>query len=341
MTSDQRQHDHVDDDDDGDGNGHRRGWLPVRTVDPLARSLGVASLGLGAGLLAAPGSVIRLAGLRDTPGARVVAGAVGVRELVAGVGILASRRPVGWLWARATADGLDVTLLTLGAAVQSRSQHRIRLPRPGPRRSGPGRAARDVVDGVRSLVAGGTPLARPPRRTVAAIGVLTGVAVVDLVAAVRLTRRRGPHRTASVSITVDQPQPEVYRRWRELQAFPRFMSHLDLRPVSATPRPGTPPPATTDAAPGGSGWDADVVHEVPGELIEWRSGIASHVDHAGTVRFEPGPGGSGTRVTVRVDYRPPGGLVGSLVAGFLGEHPRQQISDDLLRFKHILESDGD
>lgn len=309
MTSHQRPHDGTADDDRG--HHHRRTGPWPRTEDPLARAIGVASIGRGAGLLARPGAVVRLTGLRDSPGARMVAGAVGVRELVVGAGVLASRRPVGWLWARTAGDGLDVGLLALGAAVQARS-HRSHLR--------PARAAR-----------------RGRRRTVLAIGLVSVAAVVDLVAAIRLTRRRGPHRTATVSITVNRPRAEVYRRWQQLQDTPRFMSHLDLRPGDGRGR--RRPSAVGGWGPGGG--EVDVVNEVPGELIEWRSGITADVDHAGTVRFEPAPGGTGTLVTVRVDYRPPGGLLGSLVAGFLGEHPRQQISEDLLRFKHVLDADDD
>jgi uncharacterized membrane protein len=277
---------------------------PVRTVDPLARALGWVSVALGVALVVAPGRVARLAGMGPAAVARPVTRAVGVRQMASGVGILASRRPVGWLWARAAGDAVDLVLLAAGAAVQGRGRHVLGRRLAHHRRPSPG--------------------------TVAAMVVAGSLGLVDQVAAVRLTRRRGPHRTASVAVTIDQPRDVVYRRWRELQDFPRFMTHLDLRPAR------TPVTSTPDA--GGVGWDADVVNEVPGELIEWRSSIASDVDHAGTVRFEPGPGGRGTRVTVRVDYRPPGGLLGSLVAGLFGEHPRQQIIDDLLRFKHVFES---
>lgn len=325
------------DGDGGDGGSLGRTGVGPRTEDPLARAIGVTSLGLGAALLAGPGAVVRLVGLRDSPGARLVAVAVGVREVVAGTGVLASRRPVGWLWARTAGDGFDVGLLALGAAVQARS-HRPHLgPVAVARRGRPLLRRPRSAGPIRSWWGDGLASLAPPRRTVVAIGFVTVVAVVDLAAALRVTRRRGPHRTATVSITVNRPPDEVYRRWRELQDTPRFLSHLDLRPTGGRGRHRPP----RVAGHGRPGWEAEVVNEVPGELIEWRSGIAAEVDHAGTVRFEPAPGGTGTVITIRVDYRPPGGLLGSLVAGFLGEHPRQQISDDLLRVKHALDRDDD
>jgi uncharacterized membrane protein len=288
-----------------------RRW-PARTFDPLAVVVGWASLAAGVLLVAAPQRIARLLGMGAVPGAGVVTRSVGLRHLVSGVGILASRRPVGWLWFRAVGDVADLALLGVGAAIQGRGRPLL-----------------------------GRWLAhhrRPAPVTIAAMATAGVVAVVDQAVAIRLTRHRGPHRSASVTVTVERPQEEVYRRWRELQDFPRFMSHLELRPASARPaaRPGSPGPTGA-----GAGWDADVVNEVPGQLIEWRSTMAADVDHAGTVTFEPDPSGRGTRVTVRVDYRPPGGLLGSLIAGLFGEHPRQQISDDLLRFKHVLETAPD
>ena len=290
--------------------------MPVRTADPLARSLGLASLAGGAVLLRFPAPVLRRVGLHDTSGARLIARVVGVREAGVGLGILASRRPVGWLWARVGGDGLELALLVLAAGVQGH-----------PARSG----ALARWHSTRSV--------RP--ETGLALGAVAGIGIIDLVAATRLTRRRGPHRSASGSILVDLPRTEVYQRWRQLQEVPRFFSHLDLRPARTGHRPATPPVGmlgrTTLPAPVGP--SADVVREVPSELIEWRSGIASAVDHAGTARFEPTSDGHGTRVTVQVDFHPPGGLVGSLVAGLFGEHPRQQIADDLVRFKRLVEGD--
>jgi len=77
---------------------------------PLATFLGLFSVGLGLWELAAPRSVAAVTGVH-APG---LLWAYGARELAAGVGILANRRPAGWLWARVAGDVLD--LATLGAA---------------------------------------------------------------------------------------------------------------------------------------------------------------------------------------------------------------------------------
>jgi uncharacterized membrane protein len=56
------------------------------------------------------------------------------------------------------------------------------------------------------------------------------------------------------------------------------------------------------------------------------------------VTFAPAPGDRGTEVRVRIDYAMPGGKVGEAVARLFGEHPRQQVEDDLRRFKQVAET---
>jgi uncharacterized membrane protein len=62
------------------------------------------------------------------------------------------------------------------------------------------------------------------------------------------------------------------------------------------------------------------------------------VDNGGTVRFERAPGGRGTIVRVEMQYTPPGGKVGALVAKLFGENPSQQMDADLRRFKQLIET---
>ena len=70
----------------------------------LARFLGYFSIGLGMAELLAPRAMTRLSGVR--PGGLLQA--YGLREIACGIGILASSRPTGWLWARVAGDFLDL-----------------------------------------------------------------------------------------------------------------------------------------------------------------------------------------------------------------------------------------
>ncbi len=84
----------------------------------VARALGVTGMGIGLAELAAPGWIGKQLGVgeRDT-----LLRAMGAREILAGVGILAERKPTMGLWARVAGDAIDLALL--GAAA-SRSRRR-------------------------------------------------------------------------------------------------------------------------------------------------------------------------------------------------------------------------
>ena len=66
-------------------------------------------------------------------------------------------------------------------------------------------------------------------------------------------------------------------------------------------------------------WDAEINNEVPNKLIAWRSLEGSDVVSAGSVNFDAARRRArGTRVTVHLQYSPPGGKVGAAVARLFG-----------------------
>jgi hypothetical protein len=83
-------------------------------------------------------------------------------------------------------------------------------------------------------------------------------------------------------------------------------------------------------------WDAELLVQRENELIGWRS--SGGIDHAGSVRFETAPGGRGTVVRVQFQYNPPGGKIGAGIAKLFGEEPEQQVTEDLHRFKQLMET---
>ncbi len=96
---------------------------------------------------------------------------------------------------------------------------------------------------------------------------------------------------------------------------------------------------TADAPLGAEvSWDAEIINDVPSELISWRSVGESDVVSAGSVRFKPARGGRATEVRVVLQYEPPGGKAGATAAWLLGDDPKQQIEDDLRQFKRLLET---
>jgi len=138
---------------------------------------------------------------------------------------------------------------------------------------------------------------------------------------------------ADASVVVKQSREEVYSFWRKLENLPRVMSHL----VSVQSSDGARSHWVAKGPANKSiEWDAEIVNEIPNELIGWKSLPGSDVDSGGSVHFEDAPGG-GTDIRVELQYNPPAGMVGAYVARMLGREPEQEIQADLQRFKRIME----
>ena len=137
------------------------------------------------------------------------------------------------------------------------------------------------------------------------------------------------------SVTINRPAGELYSFWRNFENLPRFMNHLEAVHMTGENRSHwvAKGPAGTKVE-----WDAEVYNEKEGELIAWRTLEGSQVASAGSVRFEGAAGGRGTTVRVVLKYDPPGGALGAAVARLFGENPEQQISEDLRRFKQLMET---
>jgi uncharacterized membrane protein len=266
----------------------------------LARFLGWFSLGLGVPQTIAPGRVNRLIGVRDDRTSRAWQRVVGARELAAAAGIFSRPRPAGWLWARVAGDIKDLALLA--------SAWRNKELSPG--------------------------------RLAAATASVAGITAVDAFTATRMSRvpegaTKDPTVRVKASVTVRKPRDDVYSFWRDFQNFPRFMAHLESVEARSDGR-------SHWRACGPAGipvdWDAEVAEDRPGELIAWRSLPGGDVVHSGAVGFADAPGDRGTEVHVDLEYAPPAGRAGSLLAKLFGEEPNMQVRDDLRRFKQVLET---
>ena len=135
------------------------------------------------------------------------------------------------------------------------------------------------------------------------------------------------------SVIIARPISELYRFWRNLENLPRFMTHLHSveRITDTLSRWQAKGPAGSSVE-----WNAEIINEVPDQVIGWRSLDGSDVVSAGSVNFEEAAGG--TRVRVRLQYSPPLGKVGDAVARLLGADAATQIREDLQRFKTLVET---
>ena len=163
-----------------------------------------------------------------------------------------------------------------------------------------------------------------------AIGVNTAGVADDTRAALR-----GPRGINVLEgVTINQPIELLYRFWRNLENLPQFMRHLEsvekMTDTISHWRANGPAGSVVE-------WDAEIFNEIPNKLIAWRSLEGADVVSAGSVNFDAEPGGR-TRVTVHLQYSPPGGKVGAAIARLFGADAETEIRDDLRRFKQLLEN---
>jgi uncharacterized membrane protein len=127
---------------------------------------------------------------------------------------------------------------------------------------------------------------------------------------------------------------EVYAAWRALENFPSFMTHIR----EITPLEGGRYRWTVDGPAGVPvSWESEITADIPNELLAWRTVAGSPIQSTGVVQFEASSYG-GTRIHVRMSYRPPANAAGHAAAVVFGKDPRRQIDDDLMRLKSLLES---
>ena len=144
---------------------------------------------------------------------------------------------------------------------------------------------------------------------------------------------RGVHVRESIRLEV--PLAHVYGFWRRLENLPRFMTHLDCVIETSDGK-------SHWMAVGPAGlaveWDAEIINEVDNKLIAWRSLPGSDVVSAGSVNFDAARAGRSTEVSVDLQYAPPAGKAGALIASLFGSEPSQTIREDLRNFKQLLEA---
>jgi uncharacterized membrane protein len=162
---------------------------------------------------------------------------------------------------------------------------------------------------------------------------------------------RGPHRdlpasrAATVrasravkvehSVTVRAPPAKLYAFWRDAANLPRIIGFVEsvemLSDTRARWRVRGPAGKTIE-------WEAEIINEIPNELIAWKSVGDADVPNAGSLHLRPAPNARGTEVRIVFDYQPPAGHLGAWVAKLVKEDPSAQVRDALWRFKQLVET---
>jgi uncharacterized membrane protein len=136
------------------------------------------------------------------------------------------------------------------------------------------------------------------------------------------------------TLTVRAPIERVFGLWRHVENFPRFMQHV--QDVAVDDDNHNLSHWKVDG-PAGRAIEFDVQMARVRHLRElaWRTPDGQSIEHAGQIKFEPVM--DGTRITIRLTYKPKGGLIGHAIAQVLGWDPKARIEDDMVRMKSLLE----
>jgi uncharacterized membrane protein len=137
------------------------------------------------------------------------------------------------------------------------------------------------------------------------------------------------------SFTISKPRQDVYNFWRKLDNLPLFMNHLESVEVLDNERSHWVMKLPTGVA--SVSWDAEIVMDVPGELIGWSSLPGSIIDNAGKVRFRDSFDEQGTLVDVVISYQPPAGGLGASLAHVLNPVFKNMVDTDVHNFKQYMD----
>jgi len=140
---------------------------------------------------------------------------------------------------------------------------------------------------------------------------------------------------ATVVVTINKSQQELYRFCRDFTNFARFMENVKRVDVKddRTSHWVVAGPAGYDVE-----WDAELINDEPDHLIAWRSLANADVANSGSIRFLTAPGDRGTEVHVVLDYIPPAGRLGVAAAKIFGKDAQSQLKESLRRLKQIIEA---
>lgn len=141
--------------------------------------------------------------------------------------------------------------------------------------------------------------------------------------------------TAEKTVTINKPVAELYSFLHNFENLPQFTKHLQSVNVLS----GTRSHWVTRGLLGGNlEWDAEIIEDWENQSIAWTSVPGADIPNSGFIRFQPLSHDRGTEVKIAIDYHPPAGALGDAIAKLFGESPQQQISDDLSRFKMLMET---
>jgi uncharacterized membrane protein len=141
--------------------------------------------------------------------------------------------------------------------------------------------------------------------------------------------------TAERTVTVGRSCDEIYQFWKDPANMPRIMEEIEsVNPLNevrwhwkAKPMAGIQ-----------WEWDSEIMQDIPGRLLSWRSTEKSPLAQAGTIIFTPAPGNRGTEVKLRFQCKSPTGEIGNAIMGLFGKDAYHAISRHLRKLEQVMET---
>ncbi|WNM62613.1 SRPBCC family protein [Candidatus Nitrospira neomarina] len=138
------------------------------------------------------------------------------------------------------------------------------------------------------------------------------------------------------SICINRPAADIYAFWRDLNNLPRFMHNIvaveildDTRSVWHARGPFNKEVY----------WEAEILEERQNEMLTWRTiESESNLEHEGVLSLRRAAGNRGTILSLDCRWSPPGGVFGAAMAKLLPDDPARQVSEDLRRFRQLMET---
>ena len=128
------------------------------------------------------------------------------------------------------------------------------------------------------------------------------------------------------SITVGKSPDELYAFWRNPENLPQIMAHF----AEVTPKSdGLSHRHMRGPMKQFLYWDCKQIEEQPGRKLSWHTMPEAEIPNHGSVTFRPAPDGSGTEVTLEMQFEPPLGVVGDRLAKTLRKIPRAVVGQAL------------
>lgn len=137
------------------------------------------------------------------------------------------------------------------------------------------------------------------------------------------------------AITIGKSAEELYSLWRDPIVLAQVVAHFAI----VTPRSeGITHWRVRGPAKQTLEWDSRYIEEKPGQKLVWETLPGSTMANVGELGFKPGPDGTGTEVTLHMEFEPPLGTVGAAIVSTLHMLPRAIAGQSLRRFKSLAET---